>query len=140
MAKFASQERYTSPIAAGAVHPDTLVEIHDARALGYPSTPIRPLLERERELIGKLQCEGSAGNYHLDCPAPVVAVQFVTWTGEPLAYCKEHALAADGWDEILYRSEPVPVPEMTEEAKEHLQELMEGKKRRKKRELEEIEP
>jgi hypothetical protein len=137
MARFEKQADYISPRSAGTLHPDVLLEVEEAWLMNQPFTFMRSI---RKGVDGTGPCAGSPGNYQNDCPIPVMAVQYVMSTGEALYYCREHALATNEADRVHYRSSAAPVPEMTPEQVKHLQRLLEGKKKRKMIELEEMEP
>ena len=137
MAKRIEQEVYTSPLAARTVPEDTCHELALAWDANSPVTTLRPVEPRDGA-TQSTKCEGSAGNYQLECLQPVVAVQHTVSTGEPRFYCYGHALETDGWDDVHYRSSPVEVPDLTEDQLEFIEECLRPKRRRKREETGEL--
>lgn len=122
------------------MHPDLAEECRAAYMEAKPYTRIRPLREGVDDPQGA-HCDGSQGNHHLDCPQPLVAVQYTTAFGDPAFYCEEHALLQNEWDNVHYYSvhKPRKLPAGWQEEIDAMMARL-TKKDKKKKEAEEIEP
>lgn len=139
-----SEERdftFVFPEVDASLHSEVRAEVEAARAKGRPWTLIREVRKGVDNLSG-LSCEGSQGEFRKDgaCPNKVEGIQYNIY-GIPLVFCEEHALKQNDWDKIFYDSKPKETPPLTKEQEESIRKLLEKpKKRKKKDEVEEVDP